>query len=198
MKEGTSTRVSPIAVLSALVLSMLLSTQGKAQTPTPANQNPAPAQGQAQAPPTQLIPIVNQLNLTPDQIQKIRAINMELKDERQAANQRLHQAQLALAAAVESPNPDERLIDQRSHEVAEAQAGTIRLRALTEARIRQVLTPEQLEKVKQIQEKNREIIRQQRQQNNPRPRVVPQGGLKRNPNLVPNKVTPKPSPKPRP
>jgi Spy/CpxP family protein refolding chaperone len=198
MKEATSTRTPPIAVLSALVLLVLFSIQGKAQTL--ASQNPpAQAQGQSQLPPTQLVQMLDQLNLTPDQIQRIRAINMELKDQRQAANQRLRQAQRALTDAVESPSPDEKLIEQRSHEVADAQAGTIRLRSLTEARVRQVLTPEQLDKVRQIQEKNREFIRQQRQQNNQRPRVGPQGGLRRNPNLG-SKLGPNPkkSPSPKP
>src|SRR5881396_2981290 len=62
------------------------------------------------------------LDLKPDQIQKIRAINLDLKDERQAANIKLRDAQRALAEAVESPAPDENLIAQRSREVAEAQA----------------------------------------------------------------------------
>jgi Spy/CpxP family protein refolding chaperone len=99
------------------------------------------------------------LNLTPDQIQKIRGINSELHDQRQAANLRLRLTQRALAEAVESPTPNEQLIEQRSREVAEAQEATIRLRSLTEARILRVLTPDQRVKLKEI----RQQIRQQNQ-----------------------------------
>jgi Spy/CpxP family protein refolding chaperone len=99
------------------------------------------------------------LNLTPDQIQKIRSINAELKDQRQAANQRLRQAQRALAEAVESPTTNEALIEQRSREVADAQAATIRLRSLTEARVLQVLTPEQRIRLREMRQRNQALRR---------------------------------------
>jgi len=115
-----------------------------------------PPQNQTQAPANQpnQIPDLGPLNLTPDQIQKIRGINAELKDQRQAAGQRLRQAQRALTEAIESPAPNEALIDQRSHEVADAQAATIRLRSLTEARILQVLTPEQRLRLREMRQRN--------------------------------------------
>src|SRR5258708_2305982 len=113
------------------------SVQISAQSPPP--QNPIePAQTQTQTTqanqPSQL-PDFAQLNLLPEQIQKIRAINAELKDQRQAANLKLRQAQRALAEAVESPTPNETLIDQRSRELADAHAATIRLRSLTASRL---------------------------------------------------------------
>ena len=104
------------------------------------------------------------LGLTPDQIQKIRAINLDLKDERQAANMKLREAQRALAEAVESPTPDENLIAQRSREVAEAQSNTIRLRSLTEARILQVLTPEQRIRLREMRQRNLALRRANQQQ----------------------------------
>src|SRR6266568_2012872 len=104
------------------------------------------------------------LGLTPDQIQKIRAINLDLKDERQAANMKLREAQRALADVVESPTPDEALIAQRSREVAEAQANTIRLRSLTEARILQVLTPEQRIRLRAMRQRNLALRRANQQQ----------------------------------
>ena len=104
------------------------------------------------------------LGLTPDQIQKIRAINIDLKDERQAANMKLREAQRALADVVESPTPDEALIAQRSREVAEAQANTIRLRSLTEARILQVLTPEQRIRLREMRQRNLALRRANQQQ----------------------------------
>jgi Spy/CpxP family protein refolding chaperone len=102
--------------------------------------------------------------LSPDQIQKIRAINAELKDQRQAANQKLRQAQRALAEAVESPTPNETLIEQRSREVADAQSSVIRVRSLTEARVLQVMTPEQRIKLKEIRQRNQAARREANQQ----------------------------------
>jgi len=124
-----------------------------AQTP-PTQTGTPPDQAPAQNPQGNQFADLRPLNLTDDQIQRIRAINFELKDERQAAGMKLRQAQRALAEAVESPTPNESLIEQRSREVAEAQASTIRLRSLTEARILQVLTPEQRVKLREMRQRN--------------------------------------------
>ena len=155
------------------------------QTP-PATQDQPQTQNQVQnqqpnSQPNQL-PDFRLLNLTPDQIDRIRAINLELKDQRQAANQALRQAQRALAEAVESPTPDETLISQRSRAVAEAQENTIRLRSLTEARILQVLTPEQRVKLREMRQRNLALRRAQQQE-------LGQKGLQRGANangLTPN------------
>jgi len=143
-----------------------------AQTPT----EPVPAQTQP-LPPNQLNDLAP-LNLTPDQIQKIRDINLELKEERQAANQRLRKAQRALTEAIESPNPNETLIAERSREVADAQANTIRLRSLTEARILQVLTPEQRARVREIRLRNQQA--QQAARERQRGNALGPRGLPRN------------------
>lgn len=121
------------------------------------------AQTQTQTQPNQ-IPDFGPLNLTPDQIQKIRTINAEVKDQRQTAIQRLRQAQRALNEAIESPTPNEALINQRSQEVAEAQAATIRIRSLTEARILQVLTPEQRIRLREMRQRNQALRREGNQQ----------------------------------
>src|SRR5436853_6141201 len=81
------------------------------------------------------------LNLTPDQVGKIRSILEERKLERQAAGRRLNQALRALDEAIYSDNATEAVIEQRAREVAEAQAAQVRLRAMTELNIRRVLTP---------------------------------------------------------
>src|SRR5438876_5322895 len=119
------TRVPGCLTTAALLLVMAAFEPAKAQDLQQQNQN----QNQL----TQADQMLGPLNLTPDQIQKIRGINAELRDQRQAANLRLRLSQRALAEAVESPTPNEALIEQRSREVADAQAATIRLRSLTEA-----------------------------------------------------------------
>ena len=123
----------------------------------------SPAQVQTQDLPANQMSDLRSLNLTPEQIQKVRDIYFELKDQRQAANQRLRLAQRALDEAIESPTPNETLIGQRSREVADAQANTIRLRSVTEARILQVLTPEQRTRLREMRQRNM-ALRRERQQ----------------------------------
>jgi len=138
---------------------------------------------------------IRQLDLTPDQIAKIRAIREGAKDERMAINQRLRQAQLALDDAIETDNASETLIEQRARELAEAQGAATRMRAITELRIRRVMTPEQLAKLRtlrqqaqQFRENRRDLgpaqirreDRQQQRRNalqpgNPRPYPPPPG-----------------------
>ncbi len=164
---------------------------GRAQSPTPPQvSQPDQNQNQSQVNQTTILDVFGQLNLTPEQVQKIRAINFELKDQRQAANQRLRLAQRALTEAVESPTPSEALIDQRSRDVADAQSSVIRLRSLSEARVLQVLTPEQRVRLREIRQRNQALRRdagQQRPGNILRQR---QQGLQRNGNAqtgpVPN------------
>lgn len=168
MRNKTKLRTSGLA-LAVLFVLIDAGTLARAQNP---QQNPLePAQTQTQTQANQ-IPDLGPLNLTPDQIQKIRTINAEVKDQRQAAMQRLRQAQRALAEAIESSTPNEALIDQRSHEVADAQEATIRLRSLTEARILQVLTPEQRTRLREMRQRNQALRRGGNQQ-------IPRNGANR-------------------
>lgn len=186
MNRATKIRRGRILFL-LILLPAIIGVRVRAQTPTP--QNPfEPARSQVQAPVNQAgqLPDFAELNLSPDQVQKIRAINAEVKDQRQAAGIKLRQAQRAFDEAVESATPNETLIEQRSHELADAQATMIRLRSLTEARILQVMTPEQRIRVREIRQRNQALRREANQQRLPgnvlRQR---QQGLQRNPNVPP-------------
>jgi Spy/CpxP family protein refolding chaperone len=186
MNRASKIRNSWILFLMILLLAMV-GVEVRAQTPTPQNPvDPARTQMQTQANQAGQLPDFAELNLSADQIQKIRAINAEVKDQRQAAGMKLRQAQRALAEAVESPTANESLIEQRSHELADAQATTIRLRSLTEARILQVMTPEQRIRLREMRQRNQALRREANQQQLPgnvlRRR---QQGLQRNPNLPP-------------
>lgn len=86
---------------------------------------------------------VRELNLSPEQREKIRALREQTRDERAAINQRLRATNRALEEVLDSENPNEAVIEQRLRDVAEAQAASMRMRVLTEFRIRRVLTPEQ-------------------------------------------------------
>jgi Spy/CpxP family protein refolding chaperone len=184
MKAETKLRSSRIVLPMGVLLLVGVCVQVRSQTPPPQNPvEPATTQNQPQAQINQL-PDLAPLNLSPEQIQKIRAINAELKEQRQEANQRLRRSQRALADAIESSTPNETLIEQRSREVAEAQATTIRLRSLTEARILQVMTPEQRTRLREMRQRNQALRRQNQQlpDNGLRPR---QQRLQRNANTQP-------------
>jgi periplasmic protein CpxP/Spy len=165
--------------LGGVVLLFFHGTATMAQTtqPNQAQNSGEPAQTQNQPPQGNQFADLRLLNLTPDQIQRIRGINLELKDERQAANLRLRQARRALSEAIESATPNESLIEQRSREVAEAQANTIRLNSLAEARILQVLTPEQRTRVREMRARNQALqAERQRQRGNGANQRALQGG----------------------
>ena len=157
MNRVTISRTSRI-LFPLILLVAIAGIEVKAQTPQNAEPGQTPASQATQ------LPDFAPLNLSPDQIQKIRAINAEVKNQRQAAGMKLRQAQRALAEAVEAPTPNEGLIEQRSHELADAQAATIRLRSLTEARIRQVLTPDQRLKLIEMRQRNQAARREGNQQ----------------------------------
>ena len=86
---------------------------------------------------------VRQLNLTPEQRERIRTIREESREERSRINERLRATNRALEEALELDNPDESVVEERVREVVAAQSAAMRLRILTEVRIRRVLTAEQ-------------------------------------------------------
>jgi Spy/CpxP family protein refolding chaperone len=88
--------------------------------------------------------LIRTLALTPEQVAKIRMIREQNREERQLAGERLRKAQRELDEVIYSDTASEALIEERSRELAAAQTAIARLRALTELRIRRVLTPEQI------------------------------------------------------
>jgi len=181
-KDGNQMkRDTKLIKLSLLAATIVLGLSGVNAAQTTQTDSSARAQTQAPDIPANQMTDLRALELKPDQIQMIRAINLELKDERQAAGMKLRQAQRALAEAIESGTPNEALIEQRSREVADAQANTIRLRSLTEARILQVLTPEQRVRLREIRQRNL-ALRRERQQGAPKGINDRQQGLQRNSN----------------
>lgn len=143
-------RKAPFAFFTLVATGVLLIAVSslRAQTPEPQQTTDVVQQQRRQM--NQIDQMLRPLNITPDQELRIQAIYAEMAEERQAANRRLRLAHRALSEAIQSPTPNEALIEQRSKEVADAQATTIRLRSLTEARILQVLTLEQRMKLRQM------------------------------------------------
>jgi Spy/CpxP family protein refolding chaperone len=103
---------------------------------------------------------IRQLNLTPEQREQIRSIRDQNKTERAAINERLRETNRALQTELDSDNPDEALVDQRVRDLAAAQAAAMRMRILTEIRIRRVLTPEQRIILRSLQQQAQEVRRE--------------------------------------
>ncbi len=105
------------------------------------------------------------LNLTPEQREQIRSIREHNKDERAAINERLRDTNRALEETLNSENPDEAVVEQRVRDVVVAQTAAMRIRILTEIRIRRVLTPEQRNILRTLQQQAKES-RQERLMDN--------------------------------
>ncbi|HEV2883167.1 MAG TPA: Spy/CpxP family protein refolding chaperone [Pyrinomonadaceae bacterium] len=95
------------------------------------------------------------LNLTPEQRAQIRAIRRETEPQGRSFTARLREARRALDEAIHSASPDESVIEERVREVGAAQTAVVRLRSLTELRIRRILSPEQLDAFRRLQRQTR-------------------------------------------
>jgi Spy/CpxP family protein refolding chaperone len=111
---------------------------------------------------------ISQLNLTPEQRQQIRSIRQGNQAERAAINQRVREANRSLEEALDSDTPDEAVVEQRTRDLGAAQAAAMRMRILTEVRIRKVLTLEQLRILRTLRQQARQVdgqgLRNERQQ----------------------------------
>jgi len=139
------------ALLAVLGAPTVHAQQQQAQVPEAQQQAPADA--------------ILQLNLSAEQREKIRTIREQTKIERAAINQRLRETNLALEAALDADNPDEAAVEQRMRDVAAAQSAAMRMRILTEVKIRRVLTLEQLGILRTLRQQARETRRNQRLDN---------------------------------
>lgn len=97
--------------------------------------------------------MLRRLGLSEDQIQQIRAINMERRPDMAEAHKRVREATRALDAAIYADKIDEADVQQRIKDVQVAQAEVARLRFMTELAVRQVLTPEQLVRFREMRQR---------------------------------------------
>ena len=103
------------------------------------------------------------LNLTPEQLEQIKAIREQNKEEWRSVRQRIHQAQRSLDEAIYADHTDEAMVEARARDVAEAHSAMARMRALMELKIRRVLTQEQLNTLRTLRQQ-RAAEREQRMQ----------------------------------
>jgi len=125
----------------------------------------------AQNPPPPTEDPIQQLNLSPEQRQRIRILTEQTRDEQQQANRRLREANVALDQALDAEPIDDNLVEQRLNELAAAQAAHMRIRIHREVRIRRLLSAEQLATLKRLRLQLRDVINPQRQNNPRRPQV---------------------------
>ena len=141
---------SQILVLLTALLVFLGAPTVRAQQQQPQMQD---MQQQAPADP------ILQLNLSAEQREKIRTIREQTKAERAANNEHLRETNQALEAALDADNPDEGVVEQRVRDVAAAQSAAMRMRILTEVRIRRVLSLEQLGILRTLRQQARDSRR---------------------------------------
>jgi Spy/CpxP family protein refolding chaperone len=105
------------------------------------------------------------LNLTPEQVEQLRALREQHQLEARPLLRRLNQARRALDEAIFADELNEGLIRERAREAAEAQAALLRLNTLAEVRVRRVLTAEQLQRFRDLrrQAQARQRLRRQRE-----------------------------------
>jgi Spy/CpxP family protein refolding chaperone len=157
----TNERLSLVLILAVMVV-ITLPTFAQAQQ-----------QPEGQQPPVGGDP-VRDLNLTPEQRERIRAIREEMRDQRAAINERLREANLALEEMLDSDNPNEAVVEKHLRDVAEAQAASLRMRVQTERRVRSILTAEQLATLRAMRQNLRDA-RRERQRENRRDRLERRG-----------------------
>lgn len=194
MKTSPRKWLAPVSCGFALALLFSAAASARAQAPAPPQEGAA-----AQPNPNDPVSLLTQLNLSPEQTAQMRSIQTESVPQARALNQRLNQARRALDEAIYADAVDEALIEQRSRDVAEAQAALVRLRAQTELRVRRVLTPEQLQTFRRLRlearRQQQQLRREQRIQRQLEGSANPQRpgrGLGINPNR-PNRLNQRPA-----
>lgn len=112
--------------------------------------------------------VLQQLGLTQDQIRQIRKTNMERRPLLIEAQAKVREANRSLDDAIYSDTVDEQLVKNRLHQAQLAQSEVIKLRFMNEFAIRQILTPEQLARFRELRQRfsgNREDSQVRRKKN---------------------------------
>jgi Spy/CpxP family protein refolding chaperone len=146
-------------------LTIGLGVAASAQEPAPQNPTPEdrPNQNQNQRPGLDAIfrgfyeskLLIRALNLTPDQMGRIRVMQREFGPTLVAAQRAVRQRRIALEDAIFNPNSDEAAIEQLAKELAQAEGRALMIRTKMQFQIRQILTPEQLKTFNDLRNENR-------------------------------------------
>lgn len=96
--------------------------------------------------------ILQELDLTPDQIQRIRAVNQKMRIQLRQALLRLKQANNELDEAMYANELNEATVMEKLRNLQIAQAEVTKLRIQLELEFRKILTSEQLEKFRRLRQ----------------------------------------------
>lgn len=176
--------------------------QGGAERPAPQSEDDAQEQPSPGQPGKKGAGLLASLNLSPEQREQIREIRRQTERDARPLLQRLRRARRALDEAIYSEATDENALDARVREFTSAQADVTRLRAFTEMRVRRVLTPEQLNTLREL--RRQALLRQRELRRNaqgarpaPREDLNPRG-LQRGLDAPAAEPGPTPAPRQRP
>jgi Spy/CpxP family protein refolding chaperone len=140
-------------------------------------QEPGEPQARQQATPQQparALNLMQRLNLTREQRERLREIRGQSEVEMRTLTRRVRLARRALDEAIYADAVDDALIEQRSRELAAAQSALVHLRAATELKVRRILTDEQLRLFRNLrQQAQRRLLLQRRMNRAPRPSATP-------------------------
>lgn len=143
--------------LTKLLLPLGLTLAFSASAGARSFQDPEPESAETQ--PAKADDPIRQLNLSPEQRQRIRAITEEHREQRQRINRQLRETQFALEQTLDTDNPSEDMVEQRIRDVANAHAAQIRMRVTQELKIRSVLTPDQVSIWRSLRDRNQNLRR---------------------------------------
>jgi Spy/CpxP family protein refolding chaperone len=178
--ETKHTRSKPLApsVAAGLLLTLLLFPAAPAALAQGQDARPDESQedsARPQRPRRDGANLLMRLNLTPEQLTRLREIRRESEQQLRAFTRRVNAARRALDEAIYADEANETLVEDRARELSQAQAALVRLRAETELRVRRVLTAEQLQSFRDLRQRARLRQRAQRRlgRHNQQQRPVP-------------------------
>ena len=157
-------------ILSLIFATVLFAVSSVAQNP-PADEMRPPVAGPHQN--DRRPNLFRELGLSPEQVQQIRQINQERRPRVDAALKRLGDANRRLDEAIYADAVDENEVGVRLKEVQDAQAELASIRFMNELAIRNVLSPDQLVRFRDLRKQfaeARERFRESRQMPGPNKR----------------------------
>lgn len=137
--------MKPLKYLIFLSLTAILFVSAVHAQDEPDDVGPRPQWRRGHQPPRDIRSnALRQLGLSKEQIERIQQINIDRREEMEAAQKRLREANRALDAVIYADVVNDADVEVRLTEVHAAQNAVARLRFMNELAVRRVLTPEQL------------------------------------------------------
>lgn len=140
--------MSKLKIIFAFLILMLTFSAVNAQIEDEPNEAPPPRQNDNPMRPN----LLRELGLSDVQIRQLRTINAESKPRLREAQEKMRDAKRALDEAIYADTVDNANVELKLREFSAAETEINRIRATTELAIRNVLTPEQLTRFRELRE----------------------------------------------